>query len=1576
MNHDSKINHWRYRIIRKVASGGQSDLYLADDLLTGQQVVLKTARSGMEADIKQEFIRLFRLSHHGLLRVYDFHQARGQAIMAMEYFAGETIRQALERGAINPESSWNIWCQLVDVVAYLHQNGYVHGDIKPENILVNSGGEVRLIDLGMSILRPGRSDPNFTGTPAYAPPEIVGGSRTVGPESDVYSLGLLLFEMLVGELPGVLRRMEQNQGWAEKLKDVLPPDRAETVLKALKYWPQERFFSAVLIREALGTAEHDISMSGRGRAVNKKRAEVYGTVFAAWQSNASRPLLLSGPPGCGKTSFLKELCFACQVAGRPGVYLDMETVSQEILKLIPSDTIVLADNLGQNGIDKFGLNKFEKLVAVSEATDAAGAMGAWTVRLDGIGRREYQDLVDALLSGVKPREAALLALLLEKRYGGNASLAAAGLGCLKAKGMAAISKGFRVLDWPAIHRDLLLEGRVKEMIEAQWGRLTAEKRQWLKECLAGELSRGKGIDVGEMEYWTDARCRIKGDVLKEFIFSKLEDHDVLDILLETKKAGHDLQPSPAVWRAFGRLEQWEQWLIWGVELLKQAEEEKDLERAVFIGDILLKSGRLDEKQQQQISFRMVQLYHRVGRWDEALGVLSLRADADSRSWGYHRAKARLLADKGEYDQARSEISAGESFIVDLDEKYQAQALKGLLDGLEGRLERGNQQLKDSLEDALKNKASDHALFDIYNSLIRNADRAGDYRTVVELADKIIAMESPELDARERAMIVSIVGHAYLQLRNFENAGKFTNIAIKILNDGFPDYFLSYIWSNYGLINMAMEEWGQAYQAFKNAELNLSGEFTRSLAASIAANLAYLDNRMGRHLAARSGYLTAAVTYQSEKNLQGMLFCLANAALKDHLLGRSKFAEKSLLNLREQALSYSLYYAASIICKDLGQVMVENKQYSEGLAWISEALELAETHDLRPGWDILFYGTLASLYAGDPEGPKKYWQRIQSHNTDVQQRSQIRFLEGMQAVIKRSDDKGVEMMVSAGSELKEQGDALEAAKAWLLAGEAALEKGIDDSLNDLMPVLLRAESEFKEMGATDFHRRARSAIIGAVRCLYSGEGATPGTKLLGGLYELAALLEPGRRQSELAQSCLELAVKLMGAERGGLFLMDEEQNLFLAAKVDMDATTQKDALEFSSNAVLAASRKGEMIVSNDAQLDESFRSRLSVKRNAIRSLLCVPLRSREGTVGAIYMDSRLKEGLFSGRQRDFMTALAGILGAVLESAMLFEELKQNSQTTSRALNRLIGNSAAVKAMVKRIKATAPSDVTVLLDGESGTGKELAARIIHELSGRRDAKFLALDCGSLPETLLESELFGYIKGSFTGASKDKAGLFESANGGTVFLDEIASASPGVQARLLRVIESGEVRRLGSDSIINVDVRLICATNRDLEIEINEGRFRDDLYYRLKVIKIDIPPLRERGDDVLVLAEHFKNAFQKKFKKGRLAFTQAAMNDIIRHSWPGNIRELENTIPKAVLLSQTKTITDKDLELNGCDVQETQTFKQEYDLNRKAKVMRVLETTEYNFIKAAKIIGVTPRHLYRMANKYGINRDNKVK
>lgn len=311
--------------------------------------------------------------------------------------------------------------------------------------------------------------------------------------------------------------------------------------------------------------------------------------------------------------------------------------------------------------------------------------------------------------------------------------------------------------------------------------------------------------------------------------------------------------------------------------------------------------------------------------------------------------------------------------------------------------------------------------------------------------------------------------------------------------------------------------------------------------------------------------------------------------------------------------------------------------------------------------------------------------------------------------------------------------------------------------------------------------------------------------------------------------------------------------------------------------------------------------------------------------------------------------------------------------------LVGHSHRMIELYKQIALVAPSRSTVLITGESGTGKELVARALHRNSPRSQAAFVAVNCGAITETLLESELFGHVKGSFTGATADKRGLFEEANAGTIFLDEIGETSLAVQVKLLRVVQEGEMRRVGSARPVRVDVRVLAATNRDLEREVKDGRFREDLYYRLSVVTLRVPPLRERTEDLPLLAA---NALRQAREAGARATTisKETLAVLNQYEWPGNVRELENTIAHAALYARGNVITPEDLPAKvrkqprqAEPENKTQAmFKDLPSLDELERryVIHVLQTVGGSRTRAAEVLGIDRRTLYRMAERFGIN------
>ena len=331
--------------------------------------------------------------------------------------------------------------------------------------------------------------------------------------------------------------------------------------------------------------------------------------------------------------------------------------------------------------------------------------------------------------------------------------------------------------------------------------------------------------------------------------------------------------------------------------------------------------------------------------------------------------------------------------------------------------------------------------------------------------------------------------------------------------------------------------------------------------------------------------------------------------------------------------------------------------------------------------------------------------------------------------------------------------------------------------------------------------------------------------------------------------------------------------------------------------------------------------------------------------------------------------------VRENARYRDELKGREDWSP-----LVGSSPAMLEVYKLVARVSEGKSTVLLQGESGTGKELIARAIHANSPRRDKPFVPVNCGALPDTLLESEMFGYEKGAFTGAVGTKTGLFEAANGGTLFLDEIGDLGPALQVKLLRVMQDHEVRRVGGTTSLKVDVRIIVATNRDLEQFVKEGKFRDDLYYRLNVVRITLPTLIERKEDIPMLAHHFLQKYAGGSARAVRGFLPDTMALLKQYRWPGNVRELENAIERAVSLSHGPLLTPDDLPAalrqpesrvgDKPEVSDQQdTVCMTLEEVEKRHLIRVLKETKGNKVKAAKILGIDRRTLYRMAERFGL-------
>jgi len=556
---------------------------------------------------------------------------------------------------------------------------------------------------------------------------------------------------------------------------------------------------------------------------------------------------------------------------------------------------------------------------------------------------------------------------------------------------------------------------------------------------------------------------------------------------------------------------------------------------------------------------------------------------------------------------------------------------------------------------------------------------------------------------------------------------------------------------------------------------------------------------------------------------------------------------------------------------------------------------------------------------------------------------------------------------------------ELGKARHTYGQFLLQTG--GRLAEAVQLLKGATDMFKHLGAKRDLEAARKSCADAISRIADMKGFGTGILQVSALSEIASLIGSIIDINAMYQRVVDAVVNLLGAERGLLLLFSDRGNkLEVAAQSCMDKATVKDARTLSRGVIREATTSGHPIICDDATADPRFNRNRSVILNNIRSLLCVPLKLRDEVIGTIYVDSRVEKRLFSLDDVPFVNTLASMMAVTIDNARYHDEiLSENVYLRSEiwekySLGNIIGRSSAMQHVFGTITRVAGTDSTVLIEGETGTGKELVARAIHYGSKRADKRFLTIDCSALPESLLESELFGHKRGSFTDAIANKPGLFEEADGGTIFLDEIGGAPPSVQSRLLRVLEQCEVRRVGERKYRKVNVRIVCATNRNLQKEVVDGRFRSDLYFRLNVLSVRLPPLRDRTEDIPLLANHFVRQTARELGKEIKGITAGATRTLMAHIWPGNVRELQHEIERAgALVAASQSITEHDLSpvVRGRRARDEKSrslrdFTQGLE---KRIIVEALKSNDWNRSKVAKELGLSRQGLLKKMRRHGV-------
>ena len=506
-------------------------------------------------------------------------------------------------------------------------------------------------------------------------------------------------------------------------------------------------------------------------------------------------------------------------------------------------------------------------------------------------------------------------------------------------------------------------------------------------------------------------------------------------------------------------------------------------------------------------------------------------------------------------------------------------------------------------------------------------------------------------------------------------------------------------------------------------------------------------------------------------------------------------------------------------------------------------------------------------------------------------------------------------------------------------------------------------------------------------------APAGDALAGVVRDLALLVRVStsvnsvRGIAELQRELLRLVFEAVPAERGAILLVGEDGRA--VSEFGLERTGDAaGTVEVSRTILRQVLEEGTAVLAGDL-FEGGFDNVESLQAARLSSLLCAPLVLYGRALGALYLTAEDPSTRFDEGHLQLVTVICRIAAVALNNARHVEQLESENdllRAEATVEHGMVGESPAVKKVYRFISRVAAADTTVLVRGESGTGKELAARALHENSPRRERAFVAINCAALTETLLESELFGHERGAFTGAIAQKKGKLEVADGGTLFLDEVGELAPTLQAKLLRVLQEREFERVGGTRTIRVDVRVVAATNRDLEEAVRKGGFRQDLYYRLNVVSFEMPPLRERREDIPLLASYFVAKYAAKFKRRVTGLSPEARACLVNYDWPGNVRELENAVERAVVLGSTDRVLPEDLPETVLDAapepsphgpDAAPSFTRYHDALREAKrqlILRALEQSSGNFTEAARLLGVHPNYLHRLIRNLNLRPEIK--
>ena len=1608
-----------YEILDTVGNGGIGTVYRVWDFREDTIAALKVLNilgDAAQRRFLREFNILSRIRHPRVVVSRRWGLHNGKPYFSMDFVEGRPLSDLIsvvgEREKL--KSAWLVPFvrQTGEGLAFMHEQGVLHRDLKPSNIMIsenNGEPEVTILDLGLARFRDAReqrltSPGAATGTLEYMSPELICG-RAVDQRSDLYSLGVILYEILTGRPP--FTGDDPANILIQHLRKLPcpphPPFREdptgieELVMKLLEKEPIDRYSSVGnLLRDLPGIDEQSILQESDTTSVLISPAPVLQPQFQGREREmkalreilretghgTGRLVLVSGEAGIGKSQILEEfqadarvqgmrvLTGRCYENGGPpfGPFLemlrdlaqqpggqgsDMEASVRRVLTFIerpaPADLPdpytameTLLELLGDLSRETPTLVCIEDL----QWTDDLTLRFLDFIRRDpdpmplifGLACRKVEE--DRLPPGIEnltkgPDAPGIVHLQLEPlgmEETGN--LAASMLG-EEAVPEAEARRIFRETGGNPLFVVELIRGSVEEGLiwtDSAGGWRWPESREWpipsgIVQAIELRLGRLRSAQRQALEYASIFRGPFSFDLIAEVwredelqLLETLQGHVRLGLLKDVQDREGDYQFSHGlIQRA----------VCDGISENRRALLHQEVGTAL---EKQLESGGAKMLDDLAYHFSRTNDVEKMVRYVMSSGRIALRLQDFSNALE----NFRTIIERGAFSpDSAGGIATGTVLHLDFLCAY-AEALCGCDLYIDARreLERvmhwASEKTPTQKAYALRLLGTTHLNY-------------GEYQKARPMLLEALELFRKHGEAENELSVLGLLSNLYVALGKKTVAVKYCksaaakcremggslNEARALMHLAFAAQFTYRNERSKKLLESSLDILeGDGDRAFRHNCLSLLGRVENRLGNFDRAEEIFLGIK--DFWAKRGSKLTEAESY----------LYLGRIALER---GDTEAAEGYARDA-EQLMSGSR--VADEMCRAhslLAETLAETGRVEEALCWAERA------------WPGVEYGGNIRAIAWTAKAKSL-------------------------AVAGRHDE--VDSLFKHASEVQGAPDGLEQVYLLIVAGAYYLERRrLADArryLGDAREAAERLNLRYYAGKAADLLER----ISEETAMTFSSKEMVPplSEEHLVTLYEASEDLTSVLDLNVLLDRVLDRLKKVSRAERVLIALKDEDAvHVEMARRHNLD---DMETHEISRGVIKWAMERNEPVLSLNAQVDERFRQRASVTEYGIRSVLCVPLRHAEsGVIGALYMDHRKIEDLFREEDTALFTAFANLASIAVVNARMYSRIQeqalffQEKYEDTYRLGELIGRSQVMQEVFKLVDVAAESDMTVLIQGETGTGKELAAKAIHARSKRSAKPFLSANCGALTHELLQSELFGHKKGAFTGASFDRKGLFASAEGGSVFLDEIGNASPQLQSSLLRVLQDGEIRRVGEAAVRNVNVRVIAATNRDLEADVRNGLFREDLYYRLRVLQIEMPPLRDRIEDIPSLSDHILKRVSSDQRKDVPGFTVGAIRALMDHAWPGNVRELENEIRRAVALVEdgievSAELFSKQLEHPQCvEGGSRGYFKNRVAALEKRMIAEALDQHRGNISHTADHLGLSRNGLQKMMSRYGL-------